>query len=146
MAIKNALKGELSNIQNSVKNRDQLQNMVNDTLFGLLNAQTDRRIIADAQFFNQLSDLASNGLDIEAEVTSINTNITNRVQTPTTPPQNALASVTYTTTSLSEIATTIQRVAAELQRVKLTKINLERRIAQKSSELSEANKNQRTTQ
>lgn len=146
MAIKNALKGELSNIQNSVKNRDQLQNMVNDTLFGLLNAQTDRRIIADAQFFNQLSDLASNGLDIEAEVTSINANISNRVQTSATPPQNALTSVTYTTNSLSEIATTIQRVAAELQRVKLTKINLERRIAQKSSELSEANKNQRTTQ
>ncbi len=77
MAIKNALKGELSNIQNSVKNRDQLQNMVNDTLFGLLNAQTDRRIIADSQLFNQLSDLSTNGLDLTSE----ERNIVNIIQT-----------------------------------------------------------------
>jgi len=77
MAIKNALKGELSNIQNSVKNRDQLQNMVNDTLFVLLNAQTDRRIIADSKLFNQLSDLSTNGLDLTSE----ERNIVNIIQT-----------------------------------------------------------------
>jgi len=136
MAINNNLKGDLSNLQNTVKDRDQLKNVVNDTLFGLFTGQADKTLIADVQLLNQLIELQDADLDFSKEIDPLKTNITNRLKQNTTTPEKALKGISYSTADIAKVNWTMQKITAEESRLKINKSSIERSISQKNSELA----------
>jgi len=136
MAINNNLKGDLSNLQNTVKDRDQLKNVVNDTLFGLFTGQADKTLIADVQLLNQLIELQDADLDFSKEIDPLKTNITNRLKQNTIPAEKALKRISYSTGDIAKVNWTIQKITAEESRLKINKSSIERSISQKNSELA----------
>jgi len=74
MAIRNPLTQELNNINERIRNRQDLWNIVNDQLFGLLNNQTNNRIIIDNNFLAQIGNLTTN-INYTQQINNLTTQI-----------------------------------------------------------------------
>lgn len=122
MSIDNTTSSKLQNIVNTLQNPEQLQNTVTATLFGLLENQNERRLIADSQIMFQLTNLQTTGLNIEQRIQNKTTAINQRFNYPNSNNQS-LPNITYTLQDANQTATTIQRIQAELQRLTFQQTN-----------------------
>lgn len=90
MAIRNPLTQDLNTINERIRNRQDVGNLVNDQLFWLLNNQTNNRIIVDNNFLAQIGNINTNinyatqiG-NLNGQITAINTQIGSDTTIPPT--------------------------------------------------------------
>ena len=75
MAIRNPLTQEVDDINQRIRNRQDINELARDELFGLLKNQPEKRIIIDTTFNNWFSAISTNITDIQNRIGTINTRL-----------------------------------------------------------------------
>lgn len=134
MAIKNPLTQDLNNINERIRNRQDIGNLVNDQLFWLLNNQTNNRIIIDNNFLAQIGNINTN-INYQTQITNLTTQITtinNQIGSDTTtPPTGLMAQLVAqrarnATTEVAALGVTPNQVASAINNISQ---DIQRRIA-----------------
>lgn len=133
MAIDNKLKPHLQQLNQQIRNRQNLEGAVSDTLFGLLKNTNQRQIIVDNELWTYLNTIHS-GIDVTQDITNL------RWMLPTTQANgqaNTVVTINNTTNS-NQIQQIIVQIHSWIA-------NLETRLAQEKINLNNQPKPQQQT-
>lgn len=113
----------LKSLNQSAKNREQLQELVNETLFGVLDNTPSKSIVADIKTMRLISELEDT-VDVQSELEKKKETIEKKIEYSKTPwattKTTALNSITYNLSNIEDSKNTLQTIQNEKLNIEIS--------------------------